>query len=111
MASDQGFADYVLEQAEGAGGLRVRRMFGEYVLYCDDKVVALICDNRVFVKPTVAGRAWAGDVPEAPAYPGARPSLAIDARLDDRAWFAELLRITAAELPEPAPRRKRAGRG
>lgn len=107
MASDQGFMDYVLDQADGAGSLRWRKMFGEYALYCDEKVVALVCDNHVFVKPTPGGRAWIGTVCEAPAYPGARPSFLIDSRLDDHEWFSTLLRVTASELPVPPPRRKR----
>jgi TfoX/Sxy family transcriptional regulator of competence genes len=107
MASDQGFMDYVLDQADGAGSLRWRKMFGEYALYCDEKVVALVCDNHVFVKPTPGGRAWIGTVCEAPAYPCARPSFLIDSRLDDHEWFSTLLRVTASELPVPPPRRKR----
>ena len=27
-------------------------MLGEYVIYCNNKVVALVCDNKLFVKPT-----------------------------------------------------------
>ena len=44
-------------------------MFGEYALYIDEKVVALICDNQVFVKPTAAGLEVLGEVIEAPPYP------------------------------------------
>jgi TfoX/Sxy family transcriptional regulator of competence genes len=74
-------------------------MSGEYALYSDGKVVALVCDNQVFIKQTPGGRAFIGRVTEAPAYTGAKMRFLID-RLDDREWISELIRITARELPE-----------
>ena len=70
-------------------------------MYCNGKVVALVCDNRLFVKPTGSGRAFIGDVDEAPAYPGAKLSFLIDDRFEDREWISNLIRITYKELPEP----------
>jgi hypothetical protein len=58
----------------------------------------------LFIKPTEAGRAFIGDVTEAPAYPGARPSFLIEDQIEDGAWLSELVRITARELS--APRKK-----
>ena len=57
MASDIGFVEYVCEQIRGAGHVSHRRMFGEFAVYCDGKVVALVCDNQFFLKPTDAGKA------------------------------------------------------
>lgn len=88
-----------------------RAMFGEHALYLDDRLVALVCDNKLFVKPTVAGRAHAPDTVEAPPYPGAKPCLVIDAEhWDDQVWLAELFRRTAAELPLPKPRTRKIAR-
>lgn len=108
MASDAEFVAFVCDQIADAGEIRSRKMFGEHAVYCDDKVVALVCDNRLFVKPTPAGRAFIGEPVEAPAYPGAKPSFLIEDRIDDRAWLTELVRITASELPPPKPKKKRA---
>jgi hypothetical protein len=45
-------------------------------------------------------------VTEASPYPGAKPHLLIEAdRWDDAAWLGDLLRVTAAELPAPRPRK------
>jgi TfoX/Sxy family transcriptional regulator of competence genes len=107
MASDQDFIDYLLEQIQGAGAISYRKMFGEYALYCDGKVVALVCDNQLFIKPTQAGRAFIGDVVEAPAYPGARPAFLIEEKIEDGDWISELVKITARELPLPRPKKKR----
>ncbi|HEX8444350.1 MAG TPA: hypothetical protein VF631_11965 [Allosphingosinicella sp.] len=77
-------------------------------MYLESKLVALVCDDQLFVKPTNGGRAHAPDASEAPPYPGAKPCLVIDAeQLEDREWLAELFRRTASELPLPKPRAKR----
>jgi TfoX/Sxy family transcriptional regulator of competence genes len=109
MASDQKFVEYVLDQIGDAGDVFFRKMFGEYALYCDNKVVALICDNQLFVKQTDAGRDFIGleNVVEAPAYPGAKNSFLIDGQIDDRSWMMELIRVTAAALPVPKPKKKK----
>ena len=107
MASDQDFVDFVVDQITGAGRITARKMFGEYALYSYAKVVALICDNQVFVKQTAGGRLFIGKVVEAPAYPGAKLSFLIEDKVDDREWLSELIRITAKELPEPTPKKKK----
>jgi TfoX/Sxy family transcriptional regulator of competence genes len=81
-------------------------MFGEYGVYCDGKMVAIIGDEQLFVRPTSGGRAFATDAEEVPPYPGAKPHLLIDAeRWDDSEWMSELVRITCAELPLPKPKK------
>ena len=82
-------------------------MFGEYAIYCKDKVIALVCDDQLFVKPTKAGRSFIGNVVEAPAYPGAKPSFLIEDQIEDREWLGELIARTEQELPEPKPKKKR----
>ncbi len=106
MASDKNFADFIADQIENAGQITCKKMFGEYAVYSEGKVVALICDNQLFVKPTEAGRTFIGNVVEAPPYPGAKPSFLIDERLEDREWISNLIRITYKELPEPKPKKK-----
>ena len=107
MASDLSFVEYIVDQIENAGAIRYRKMFGEYAVYCNEKVTALICDNQLFIKPTEAGRAFIGDVIEAPPYPGAKNSFLIEDKMDDREWLSQLVRITAKELPMPKPKRKK----
>ncbi len=110
MASDRRIVDFIVDQIAAAGDVAAKPMFGEYGLYCDGRMVALVCDDRLFVKPTEGGRAVAGDVEEAAPYPGAKPCLSIDQdRWDDRDWLTDLIRVTAAELPLPKPRKRKAG--
>jgi TfoX/Sxy family transcriptional regulator of competence genes len=107
MASEAGFVDFVCEQLRGVGGVSQRKMFGEYAIYVGRKVVALVCDDQLFLKPTAAGRALLADPVEAPPYPGAKPYFVIDEHLDDAELLAELFRATERELPEPKPKRPR----
>jgi TfoX/Sxy family transcriptional regulator of competence genes len=107
MSSDENFVQFVVEQMEDAGIITYRKMFGDYAVYCEGKVVALICDNKLFVKPTEGGRAFIGDVVEAPAYTGAKLSFLIEDKFEDREWISELIRITEKELPVPKPKKKR----
>lgn len=110
MASDRDFLEYVCDQAGGAGTLTYRRMFGEYALYLDDKVVALVCDNQLFIKPTDAGRRFLVEPKEGQPYPGAKPWFLADELLDDGEQLATLLRQTARDLPPPKPKKPRKGK-
>jgi TfoX/Sxy family transcriptional regulator of competence genes len=102
VATRRATVDYILDQIAGAGAVSAKAMFGEYGVYCDGKLAALICDDMLFVKPTPEGRAFVGDVDEASPYPGAKPCLVMSAdQLEDAAWLAELIRITAKALPAP----------
>ena len=109
MSTKPSTIEYIEDQLAGVPGLRSRKMFGEYALYCGDKVVALVCDDELFVKITEAGRVFVGErYAEGAAYPGARPSMRIDEDLiEDRERFMELIRITAEALPVPKPKKIR----
>jgi len=102
--------EFLADQMAEAGTISFRKMFGEYALYCDAKVVALVCDNQLFTKPTEAGRIHIGDVIEAPPYPGAKNYFLIEDAFEDREWISDLIRMTAQELPAPKPRKKKAKR-
>ncbi len=107
MAQGLNFVEYVTDQVDDSCNLTHRMMFGGCTLYLDSKVVALICDDQLFVKPTKAGRGHIGTVVEAPAYPGAKNSFLIEAQIEDGDWLTKLLTVTAAELPAPRPKKKK----
>ena len=107
MGSDKHFLEFVVDQITNAGEISAKYMFGEYGIYSDGKIFGLVCDNKLFIKPTEGGRNYIGSPVEAPAYPGAKPSFLIEDKLEDREWLSELIRITVKELPEPKPKRKK----
>jgi len=101
------FVEFIIDQVGDGCNLTHRMMFGGCTLYLDGKVVALICDDQLFVKPTKGGREFIGDVVEAPAYPGAKNSFLIADQVEDGHWLTTLLTVTAAELPAPRPKKKK----
>lgn len=107
MASDQKFVDFVVDQIRGAGEIVAKKMFGEYGIYSDGKIFGLICDNKLFIKPTKSGREFIGNVIESPAYPGAKPSFLIEDKIEDREWLSTLVKISVEELPQPKPKKKK----
>ena|SRR5271166_2513666 len=96
-------------QLAGAGPIRIQPMFGEYGLYLDEKLVGLICDDRLFIKKTSYGDSALGDGHDVPPYPGAKPALLIpEHRVSDGAWLCEFVRCSAAGLPPPKPKKPKA---
>lgn len=107
MASDITTVAFIADQSGLGARLEHRRMFGEYALYLDTKVVAFVCDNRLYLKPTDAGRAVLGTPTEAPAYPGSKNYFLLEEELEDRALLRRAFEVTAAALPLPKPKAKR----
>ena len=106
MATDATFVAFILDQLSGLPGVSARKMFGEYALYSETKVVALICENQLFVKPTDAGRKHLGTPIEAPPYPTAKPCFLIQDALDDREGLRKLISVTAQALPMPKAKKR-----
>ena len=77
MALDKEYVTYILYQISNDGQITFKNMFGEYALFSDKKIFALICDNKLFMKPTEGGKAFIKNVVEAPSYPGAKNSFLI----------------------------------
>jgi TfoX/Sxy family transcriptional regulator of competence genes len=107
MASSIDTVQYIVDQAGLGRRLAFKKMFGEYALYLDDKVVALICDDQLFLKPTAEALAFLGKVIEAPPYPGAKKYFLLVSEVDDPERLGTALQITARGLPEPRPKRSK----
>ncbi|MGK0204652.1 MAG: TfoX/Sxy family transcriptional regulator of competence genes [Planctomycetota bacterium] len=88
--------------------VRARAMFGGWCIYCDDKVVALVDDEQLFLKLTAASTAWQSKLESAPPYPGAKLCLVVSGRLlGDRSRWRDLVQATADALPKSKPPRSR----
>lgn len=106
MASKLEFVQYAADQMGDAGTITFRKMFGEYGLYCDGKIFALICDNQLFVKITEAGRRVAPNLKTAPPYDGAKPYFLVE-DIDERKFLTDFVTATCGELPPPKPKKAR----
>ena len=104
MASRPEFVQYVADQLTGAGEITYRKMFGEYGLYCDGKIFALICNDQFFVKITEAGKSLAPELETAPPYEGSKPHFLME-DVDDKEFLTKFVIETCKELPMPKPRK------
>ena len=108
MATRPQTIEDLLDALRDLPGLRATRMFGEYALYLGAKVVALICDDLLYVKPTPGALAVVANPTMAPPYPGAKDHICLEAALDDPDLTIAALRAVAADLPEPKPKAAKA---
>ena len=107
MSTEQATIDFLLEQLHPLD-VHARKMFGEYALYCDTKVIALVCDDRLYLKPSSADVTFKAECEENPPYPGAKLYLEVPEDLwHDRSWLQNAVSQTAAALPLPKPKKKR----
>jgi len=111
MASDRETVAFIAEVMEGAGDVSTRAMFGEYALYLDGKVIALICDDTLFLKATPGALALV-EAPEfGPPYSGAKPHLIGSALLDEPEALTAVARAIWDDLPAPKPKKPRKSKG
>lgn len=105
MASDKEYLDFVLEQLRDAEDISWRAMMGEYILYCQGKVIGGIYDNRLLVKPTESALSLLPDATRELPYEGAKEMLLVE-EIEDRELMTQLLAAIAADLPAPKKKRK-----
>lgn len=105
MASSVDFVVFAAEQLREAGRITYRKMFGEYALYCDGKVIGFVCDDQLFLKTTPLSLSRNPEIPLAPPYPGAHDYFLMD--VEDRRALLALVETTFADLPEPKLKTRR----
>ena len=106
MATTKDYIEYVCERLHGAGGLRYRKMFGEYMVYVNDKPVLLVCDNTVFVKIVPELAALMADAERGLPYEGAKEMLLVD-EVDNKEFLTGLFNAMYDELPAPKPKKRK----
>ena len=111
MSTSPEFVEYLCEQLEGTGAVRYRKMFGEYMVYLNDKPVLLVCGDTPFVKmlPCVAG--LLKDRPTAlpyEGYEGTKLHYVLDP--DDRETLRQAVLLLEEVTPVPKKRRPAAKR-
>lgn len=105
MASTLDYAQFVCAQIEGAGEVRYRKMFGEYMIYVDDKPVLMAADNICYVKIHPAIEQWMRQAQMECPYEGAKPHYILD--IDNRELATKVTKRLAEVLPYPKSRAKK----
>ena len=85
--------------------LTAKKMFGEYGLYLDGVVVAFICDDTLFIKPTPTALAVLPDAERGPAYPGSKDYIIGSEALDDPDLCTRAFRAVQSDAPPPKPKK------
>ena len=97
MACNADFVQYIVDQCSGAGEIAVRKMMGDYCIYCDGVLFGLICDDNLFIKPTYEGAAKLKEVVLRPPYSGAKDHFHVG-DVDDREYLTALVKATVPAL-------------
>ena len=100
MACSPDFVQYIIDQCSGAGEIAVKKMMGDYCIYCDGVLFGLICDDKFYLKVTNPGRAILNEVILRPPYDGAKDYFFIS-DVDDRDYLTALVEATLPALPKP----------
>ena len=99
MACSPVFVQYIIDQCSGAGEIAVKKMMGDYCIYCDGVLFGLVCDNNFYVKVTEPGKVVLKEVILRPPYEGAKDYFYIS-DVDDREYLTSLIRVTIPALPK-----------
>ncbi len=105
MSSSNGYLNYILEQLSEADEISHRAMMGEYILYCREKVIGGIYDDRFLIKPTEHAKKMMPKAAYELPYKGAKEMLLVD-NVEDKAFLAQLVNGVADELPAPKKKKK-----
>ena len=105
MATSPEFVEYVCEQLAGAGLLRYRKMFGEYMVYVDERPVLLVCDDTVYVKKVDAVAELLAGAETGVPYEGAKEHYILD--IDNAPLCRAVTERLVAVTPLPKPKQKK----
>lgn len=105
MSSGVGTVEYIADRLSPVGNIIYKKMFGEYGLYSQGKIFALVCDDCLFIKITDEAEKAFPALEKAPPYEGAKDYFLIE-DIDNGDLLCELVKLTLQSLPEPKPKKK-----
>ena len=105
MASTLDFANFVIEQLGDIGEITYRKMFGEYMIYVNQKPVILICDNTAYVKKLDCIKSLCENNEVGHPYEGAREHYILD--IDDSELLEEIIKEVEKVTQIPKKKSKR----
>ncbi len=105
MATTNEYIEYVCEQIRGIGEIRYKKMFGEYMVYVNDKPVIIVCDNNAFVKKLDCIEEMMVDSETGYPYNGAKEHYILD--IDNSDFCKKVIMEIEKVTPVPKPRKKK----
>lgn len=105
MSTTLDYIEYVCGQIDGVGIVRHKKMFGEYMVYINDKPILLVCDNTVFVKILPCLDGLMANADKGFPYNGAKEHYILD--IEDRELSREVVSVLEPVTAIPKPRKKK----
>lgn len=105
MATSVPYIEFVCDQIAGTGDIRYRKMFGEYMVYVNNKPVLLVCDNTVYVKKWDELECKMQQEETGLPYEGSREHYILD--IENSEFAKEIVSILEEITPIPKPRKKK----
>lgn len=105
MASSLDYIAFVCEQIANVGDIRYRKMFGDYMVYVNEKPILLVCDNTVYVKIIDEISDLMGNSPRGIPYDGAKERYILD--IENKELAEEVILILEKLTSIPKKRKKK----
>lgn len=104
MATTNDYIEYVCEQISDIGDIRYKKMFGEYMVYINNKPVIIVCNNIAYVKEKEEIADLVKDADKGFPYKGAKEHYILD--IDNKELSKEIVSKLEKITPLPKPRKK-----
>ena len=105
MATTTEYIEYVCEQINGIGDIRYKKMFGEFMVYVNEKPVIIVCNNNTFVKKLECIEEMMKDAKVGYPYKGAKEHYVLD--IDNSDFCKKIVSKVEEVTPVPKPRKKK----
>lgn len=104
MSSSLSYVEFVLESINGLGDIRYRKMFGDYMVYLNDKPIILVCDNTVYVKKIDELNDFKEYLDSGIPYDGAKEHYILD--IENQKLTKSVASILESVIPIPKKKKK-----
>ena len=107
MSTQKETIEFILEKLKDKRRFSARAMFGEYALYAEGKVVALVCNDQLYVKVVPASKVLEKICDTDSPYPGAKPHYVVEeSMLSTMDELPDILLEISKSLPAKKIRKK-----
>lgn len=97
--------NFICDQIKECGLVNYRKMFGEYMIYLNQKPIILVCDDTPYIKINELTTQIIGGQGIGVPYKGAREHYIVD--VDDQATLCRVVRELEKITPFPKSKQKK----
>lgn len=105
MATSESFIKYVCDELNGIGNIRYRKMFGEYLVYINEKPILVVCDNTIYLKKLECIKDKMINSEVGYPYKGAKEHYILN--IDDSKFSKEIIKEVESVTPVPIKKKEK----